>query len=184
MAHITLQLVGLLGMLDVELLRVTGVVVELVAVGEVTSLSLIPFCLQELGLVGMDFVVGPFLPGLALVLQVALELAGCQRVHHLGVVLHTAQPHLLALLLQMGLLVAELQQGEGDLIRPQPKTHKQNFLGINSQSLLCCNNKEDCEHKICISKILEEQLKGLKTDLNINSHRWLFPWRPWLSGRE
>lgn len=152
LTHITLQLVGLLGMLDVELLRVTGVVMELVAVGEVTSLSLIPFSLQELGLVGVDFVVGPFLPGLALILQVALELAGCQRVHHLGVVLHTAQPHLLALLLQMGLLVAELQQGEGDLITPQPKICKQNFPAIYSQSLLCCNIKEDCEHKITFCK--------------------------------
>lgn len=114
--YVTLQLVGLLGMLDVELLGVTGVVVELVAVGEVAGLSLALFSLQELGLVGMDFVVAPFLLGLAFILQVALEFAGCQRVHHLRVVLHAAQPHLLALLLQMGLLVAELQEGERDLI--------------------------------------------------------------------
>lgn len=116
MTYVTLQLVGLLGMLDVELLGVTGVVVELVAVGEVAGLSLALFSLQELGLVGMDFVVAPFLLGLAFILQVALEFAGCQRVHHLRVVLHAAQPHLLALLLQMGLLVAELQEGERDLI--------------------------------------------------------------------
>lgn len=114
MTYITLQLVGLLGMLDSELLGVAGVVVELVAVGEVASLSLTLFGLQELGLVGMDFVVGPLLLGLAFVLQVALEFAGCQRVHHLRVVLHAAQPHLLALLLQMGLLVAELWEGERD----------------------------------------------------------------------
>lgn len=112
MTYIALQLVGLLGMLYIELLGVTGVVMKLVAVGEVTSLSLTLFGLQELGLVSMDFVVGPLLLGLAFVLQVALEFAGCQRVHHLRVVLHTAQPHLLAFLLQMGLLVAELREEE------------------------------------------------------------------------
>lgn len=106
MTYITLQLVGLFGMLDIELLGVTGVVVELVAVGEVTSLSLALFGLQELWLVSMDFVVSPVLLGLTFILQVALEFAGCQRVHHLRVILHAAEPHLLALLLQMGLLVA------------------------------------------------------------------------------
>lgn len=130
MTHVALQLVGLLGMLDIELLRVTGVVVELVAVGEVTSLSLILFSLQELGLVGMDFVMGPLLLGLALVLQVALEFAGCQRVHHLWVILHTAQPHLQALLLQMGLLVAELRGGRRRLKYATSKIRKQNFPAI------------------------------------------------------
>lgn len=99
-------------MLDVELLGVTGVVVELVAVAEVTGLSLTLLGLQELGLVGVDFELAPVLLGLAFVLQAALEFAGCQRVHHLRVVLHAAQPHLLALLLQMGLLVAELRGKE------------------------------------------------------------------------
>lgn len=110
--HIALQLVGLLGMLDVELLGVAGVVVELAAVGEVTGLSLTLFGLQELGLVAMDFESAPLLLGLALVLQVALQFAGCQGVHHLRVVLHTAQPHLLALLLQVRLPVAELREAE------------------------------------------------------------------------
>ena len=114
MTHITLQLVGLLGMLDIELFRVAGIVVEFAAVGEVTGLGLTLLGLQELGLVGMDFVVGPVLLGLAFVLQVALELAGCQRVHHLGVVLHAAQPHLLALLLHMRLFVAELWKAQPD----------------------------------------------------------------------
>lgn len=61
MTHITLQLVGLFGMLDVELLGVAGVVVELAAVGEVAGLGLTLFGLQELGLVSVDFVVGPVL---------------------------------------------------------------------------------------------------------------------------
>lgn len=115
MTYITLQLVGLLGMLEIELFGVTGVVVELVAVAEVTGLRLTLLGLQELRLVSMDFVVGVVLLGLAFILQVALELAGGQRVHHLRVILHTAQPHLLALLLQMGLLVAELLEGESVL---------------------------------------------------------------------
>lgn len=108
--YIALQLVGLLGVLDIELLRVAGVVVELVAVGHVAGLSLVPLSLEELGLIGVNFVLGTLLPGLALVLQVALQFAGRQGVHHLGVVLHAAQPHLLALLLQVGVFVAELQE--------------------------------------------------------------------------
>lgn len=95
-------------MLDVELFGVTGVVVELVAVGDVTSLSLALSGLQELGLVSVHFVLAAFLLGLTFVLQVALEFAGRQRVNHLWVVLHTAQPHLLALLFQMALLVEQL----------------------------------------------------------------------------
>lgn len=110
--YVALQLVGLLGVLDVELLGVAGVVVELVAVDHVAGLSLVPLCLQELGLIGVDFVVGTLLLGLALVLQVALQFAGRQGVHHLGVVLHAAQPHLLALLLQVGVFVEELQELE------------------------------------------------------------------------
>lgn len=113
--YIALELVGLLGMLDVELLGVAGVVVELVAVGEVARLSLTLFRVQKLRLVGVDLVMGLFVLGLPLVLKVALEFAGCQRVHHLGVILDAAQPHLLALLLQMGLLVAALDEGEQDL---------------------------------------------------------------------
>lgn len=108
LTYIALQLVRLLGMFDVELLGVAGVVVELVPVSEVTSLSLTLFGLQELGLVCMDFVVGALLLGLTCVLQVALEFAGCQRVYHLGVILDTAQPNLVALVLQMGLLIKEL----------------------------------------------------------------------------
>lgn len=78
MTYITLQLICLLGMLDIELLRVAGVVVELLAVGEVTSLSLTLLGLQELRLVSMDFVMGALLLGLTFILQVALEFAGCQ----------------------------------------------------------------------------------------------------------
>lgn len=83
-------------MLDVELLGVTCVVVQPVAVGDVTSLGLTLFGLHELRLVGVNFVVAPVLLGLTFVLQVALQLAGCQRVHHLGVILNAAKPHLLA----------------------------------------------------------------------------------------
>jgi len=111
-AYVALQLVGLLGVLDVELLEVTGVVVKLLAVGQVAGLCLALLGLLELRLVGVHLEAGALLPGLPLVLQVALQLAGRQRVHHLGVVLHAAQPHLLALLLQVGLLVADLR-GEG-----------------------------------------------------------------------
>lgn len=95
-------------MLDGELLGVTGVVMELVPVGEVAGLSLTFLGMLELGLVGADFVVGVLFLGLTGVLQVALEFAGCQGVHHLGVILHTAQAHLVALVLQMRLLVAIL----------------------------------------------------------------------------
>lgn len=54
-------------MLDIELFGVTGVVVELVSIGEVTSLSLALFGVQELGLIWADVVVGTFLLGLTFV---------------------------------------------------------------------------------------------------------------------
>lgn len=107
-SYITLQLVGLLGMFDRELLRVTGVVVKFTAVGDVAGLGLTLLGQQELRLVWPYVVVGALLLGLTFVLQVALKLACSQGVNHLGVVLHTAEPHLLALLLQVGLLVAVL----------------------------------------------------------------------------
>lgn len=65
--YITLQFVGLLCMLDIELFGVTGVVVELVSIGEVTSLSLALFGVQELRLIWADVVVGMFLLGLTFV---------------------------------------------------------------------------------------------------------------------
>lgn len=89
-SYITLQLVSLLGMLDCELLRVAGVVVEFVAVGDVAGLGLTLLGQQELGLVWPHVVTSAILLGLALVLQVALKLAGSQGVDHLRVVLHTA----------------------------------------------------------------------------------------------
>lgn len=139
MTYVALQLVGLLGMLDVELLRVAGVVVELVAVGEVARLSLTLFSVQKLGLVGVDFVMGSFVLGLAFVLKVALEFAGCQRVHHLRVVLHAAQAHLLALLLQMGLLVAALEEGERDLTMLHQKHLSKTFPSTIINHFWCHN---------------------------------------------
>lgn len=138
MTYVALQLVGLLGVLDIELLGVAGVVVELLAVGEVTGLSLTLLGLQELGLVSVDFVVRAILLGLTFVLQVALEFAGCQRVHHLGVVLHAAQPHLLALLFQMGLLVMELLEGERQI-------SVQKLIMLHLEYMSKCSKKKDRE---------------------------------------
>lgn len=107
--YVALQLVGLLGVFEVELLGVAGVVVQPLAVAEVAGLRLALLGLQELGLVGVHLELRAHLVELLLVLCVALELAHGQRVHHLGVVLHAQQTHLLALTLHECLFVAELK---------------------------------------------------------------------------
>lgn len=76
--HITLQLVGLFGMLEVQLLWITCVVMEMLAVSNVTGLSLALPSMQELWLVCMDLKLRPCLPELLLVLIVALKLAYSQ----------------------------------------------------------------------------------------------------------
>lgn len=55
MTYITLQFVGLLGVLNIELFRVTGVVVQLLAIHYVTGLGLALLSQQEFGLVRVDF---------------------------------------------------------------------------------------------------------------------------------
>lgn len=111
--YVALQLVGLLGVFDVKLLGVAGVLVQPLAVGVVAGLRLALLGLQELRLVGVQLELRAHLVELLLVLGVALELAHGQRVHHLGVVLHAQQPHLLALALHERLFVAELERVRG-----------------------------------------------------------------------
>lgn len=154
--YITLQPVGLLRMLDVELLGVTGVVVELVPVGKVTGLSLTLLGMQELGLVRADFEVSSILLRLTCVLQVALEFAGCQGVHHLWVILHTAQAYLVALVLQMRLLVAKLLDNNGILTNINLRSITSVFklmLRRHSLTNVCCSRT---------SFIFEDSPKNIK----------------------
>lgn len=76
--HITLQLVGLFSMLKVQLLRVTGVVMDMLAVSDVACLSLALPSVQELWLVCVNLKLRPCLLELLLVLIVALQLAYSQ----------------------------------------------------------------------------------------------------------
>lgn len=73
-SHIALQLVGLFSMFDVELVRITGVVVEMLAIVDVAELSLALLSMLEIRLVGMDLKLRACLLGLLLVQVVALEL--------------------------------------------------------------------------------------------------------------
>lgn len=76
--HITLQLVGLFSVLEVQLLWITGVVMEMLAVSDVTDLSLALPSMQELWLVCMDLKFRPCLLELLLVLIVTLQFAYSQ----------------------------------------------------------------------------------------------------------
>lgn len=96
-------------MLEVQLLWVTCVVMEMLAVSDVTGLSLALPSMQELWLVCMDLKLRPCLLELFLVLIVALQLAYSQRMSHLGVIFDTEETYLLALLFYKGLLVVELK---------------------------------------------------------------------------
>lgn len=73
-SHIALQLVGLFSVFDVELVRITGVVVEMLAIVDVAELSLALLSMLEIRLVGMDLKLRACLLGLLLVQVVALEL--------------------------------------------------------------------------------------------------------------
>lgn len=180
--YVTLQLVGLLGMLDVELLGVTGVVMELVAVAEVTGLSLTLFGLQELRLVRKGFVVATLLFGLTFILKVALKFACCQRVHHLRIILHTAQPHLLALLLQVGLLVVELWDGEAPFQCSALVLAKCVMLLSSRVHKAMYFMKKVCRfllHLVCRPYLC---FKFFKQHEDLHHSRYL--WRPWQFGRE
>lgn len=73
-SHIALQLVCLFSMFDVELIRITGIIVKMLAIVEVAELSLALLSMQELRLVAMDLKLRACLLGLLLVLVVTLEL--------------------------------------------------------------------------------------------------------------
>lgn len=108
-SHIALQLVGLFSVLDVELVRIAGVVMKLLAVVDVAKLSLALLSVLELRQVSVDLKLRACLLELLLVLVVTLELPYSQRVSHLGVVLNAEEAHLMALLFDKCLLIAKLR---------------------------------------------------------------------------
>lgn len=110
--HVTLQAIGPLGVLQGQLLGVTGVAVQVLPVAAVAGLRLAAPRLQEFGLVCVQPVLRAALLRLLLVLVAALQFADGQRVPDAGVVLHAEGPHLVALLLHECLLVAELRDGK------------------------------------------------------------------------
>jgi len=71
--HIALQLIGLFSMFDVELIRITGVVMEMLAIVDIAELSLALLSMLEIRLVDMDLKLRACLLGLLLVRVVALE---------------------------------------------------------------------------------------------------------------
>lgn len=107
-SYITLQLVGLFSMFDIELIRIAGVVMKLLAIFDVAELSLALLSIQELGLISVHLKLRACLLELLLVLVVALELPNSQRMSHLGVILNAKEADLMALILHKCLLIAEL----------------------------------------------------------------------------
>lgn len=97
-------------MFNVELIRIAGVVMKMLAIVEVAELSLALLSMQELRLVTMDLKLRACLLELLLVLVVALQLPYSQRVSDLGVILNTEEADLLTLPFDKCLLVAELRR--------------------------------------------------------------------------
>lgn len=95
-------------MFDIELIRIAGVVMKLLAIVDVAELSLALLSIQELGLISVHLKLRACLLELLLVLVVALELPNSQRMSHLGVILNAKEAHLMALILHKCLLIAEL----------------------------------------------------------------------------
>ncbi len=118
-SHIALQLVGLFSVFDIELMRITGVVMKMLAIVLVAELSLALLSMQELRLVAMDLKLRACLLGLLLVLVVALELPYSQWVSDLGVILNAKEAHLLAFPFDKCLLVAELRRNGTTYIKLQ-----------------------------------------------------------------
>lgn len=108
-AHITLQLVGPLCVLQAQLLRVAGGLGQGLPVAHVTGQLLAPLGLEEAGLVWAAVEPGAILRKVLLVLIVTLELADAEEMPHPRVVVDAAVPDLQAPVPQEGLFVPKLQ---------------------------------------------------------------------------
>lgn len=108
-AHITLQLVGLLCVLQAQLLRVAGGLGQGLPVAHIAGQLLAPLGLEEARLVWAAVELGPTLSKVLLVLVVTLESADTEDMPHPGVVTDAAVPDLQAPVPQEGLFVPELQ---------------------------------------------------------------------------
>lgn len=108
-AHITLQLVGPLRVLQAQLLGVAGGLGQGLPVAHVAGQLLAPLGLEEAGLVWAAVEAGPILSKVLLVLVVTLELADAQEMPHPGVVVDAAVPDLQAPVPQEGLFVPKLR---------------------------------------------------------------------------
>lgn len=120
-AHITLQLVGLLCVLQAQLLWVAGGLGQGLPVAHVAGQLLAPLGLEEAGLVWAAVELGPSLSKVLLVLVVTLESADAEDMPHSGVVTDAAVPDLQAAVPQEGLFVPELQVRRAERgLGPQP----------------------------------------------------------------
>lgn len=93
-AHITLQLVGLLGMLQAQLFWVAGVLGQWLPVVYITGQLLAPLGLEETRLVSAAVELGATLGKVLLVLIVALEPANTEEMPHPWVIIDAAVPNL------------------------------------------------------------------------------------------
>lgn len=107
-AHIALQLVGLLCVLQAQLLRVAGGLGQGLPVAHVAGQLLAPPGLEEAGLVRAAVEQGPTLGKVLLVLIVTLEFADAEEMPHPWVVVDAAVTNLQAPVPQEGLFIPEL----------------------------------------------------------------------------
>lgn len=95
-AHIALQLVGPLSVLQAQLLRVAGGLRQRLPVTHVAGQLLAPLGLEEAGLVQAAVELGPTRREALLVLIVTLEPADAEEMPHPWVVVDAAEPDLQA----------------------------------------------------------------------------------------
>lgn len=114
-AYITLQLVGLLSMLQAQLLRVAGGLGQGLPVAHVAGQLLAPLGLEKARLVYSAVELGPTLSKVLPVLIVTLEFANAEEMSHPWVIIDAAEPDLQAPVPQEGLFVPELQVGRAEM---------------------------------------------------------------------
>lgn len=129
-AHITLQLVGPLCVLQAQLLRVAGGLGQGLPVAHVAGQLLAPLGLEEAGLVWAAVELGSILSKVLLVLIVTLELANTEEMPHPWVIVDAAVPDVQAPVPLEGLFVPKLQVRRAEMghwYPPLPMDSQQEF---------------------------------------------------------
>lgn len=106
--YITLECVGLFGMLQVQLLWVTGVLMQVLPVVDITYQLLTFLCMDKSWLIHLTLEMCSASDKVPLVLIVTLEGTHLEEMSHFGIIIHIAKSNLLASVPLKGFFVSEL----------------------------------------------------------------------------